>query len=109
MIRRPPRSTLFPYTTLFRSRRRGRVRFGVIGISLPPVSARGNFRRMADLSNLLQLGQQMQFRLSEIQSQLAQQTVTCTAGGGGVAAPAEGRGPVRGLQSDPHRGAPGGG
>src|SRR3989454_4769369 len=26
MIRRPPRSTLFPYTTLFRSRRRGRLR-----------------------------------------------------------------------------------
>src|SRR5229473_1289534 len=25
MIRRPPRSTLFPYTTLFRSRRRGSV------------------------------------------------------------------------------------
>src|SRR3989449_8134554 len=25
MIRRPPRSTLFPYTTLFRSRRRGYV------------------------------------------------------------------------------------
>src|SRR3712207_1931894 len=25
MIRRPPRSTLFPYTTLFRSRRRGDV------------------------------------------------------------------------------------
>src|SRR5256885_5307753 len=25
MIRRPPRSTLFPYTTLFRSRRKGRV------------------------------------------------------------------------------------
>src|SRR2546430_10437328 len=25
MIRRPPRSTLFPYTTLFRSRRRGGV------------------------------------------------------------------------------------
>src|SRR5256885_8924505 len=25
MIRRPPRSTLFPYTTLFRSSRRGRV------------------------------------------------------------------------------------
>src|SRR2546427_5231836 len=25
MIRRPPRSTLFPYTTLFRSRYRGRV------------------------------------------------------------------------------------
>src|SRR2546422_7767942 len=26
MIRRPPRSTLFPYTTLFRSRERGRLR-----------------------------------------------------------------------------------
>src|SRR3712207_7811159 len=26
MIRRPPRSTLFPYTTLFRSRRRARGR-----------------------------------------------------------------------------------
>src|SRR3712207_7592870 len=26
MIRRPPRSTLFPYTTLFRSRRRSRRR-----------------------------------------------------------------------------------
>src|SRR5256885_11957406 len=25
MIRRPPRSTLFPYTTLFRSRRTGRL------------------------------------------------------------------------------------
>src|SRR2546422_2580254 len=28
MIRRPPRSTLFPYTTLFRSRARGRARAG---------------------------------------------------------------------------------
>src|SRR3712207_7741844 len=28
MIRRPPRSTLFPYTTLFRSRRGPRVRAG---------------------------------------------------------------------------------
>src|SRR3712207_9224531 len=29
MIRRPPRSTLFPYTTLFRSRRRLRSGLGV--------------------------------------------------------------------------------
>src|SRR5260370_32768964 len=29
MIRRPPRSTLFPYTTLFRSRRRAVVSRGV--------------------------------------------------------------------------------
>src|SRR5947209_15251987 len=32
MIRRPPRSTLFPYTTLFRSRRRpGHRRVGDVG------------------------------------------------------------------------------
>src|SRR3712207_8471462 len=29
MIRRPPRSTLFPYTTLFRSRRIGRMKGGL--------------------------------------------------------------------------------
>jgi DNA-binding YbaB/EbfC family protein len=56
---------------------------------------------MADLSSLLQLGQQMQFRLSEIQSQLAQQTVTCTAGGGIVAATADGRGQIRAIKIDP--------
>src|SRR3989449_7797959 len=31
MIRRPPRSTLFPYTTLFRSRRRGPAGTGTGG------------------------------------------------------------------------------
>src|SRR5256885_15262266 len=31
MIRRPPRSTLFPYTTLFRSWRLSNVEAGVIG------------------------------------------------------------------------------
>src|SRR2546422_6195987 len=30
MIRRPPRSTLFPYTTLFRSARRDRVARGAV-------------------------------------------------------------------------------
>src|SRR5260221_7376516 len=33
MIRRPPRSTLFPYTTLFRSRRR--MTYGTITSALP--------------------------------------------------------------------------
>src|SRR2546422_1587229 len=33
MIRRPPRSTLFPYTTLFRSQmRRSSIRFGAVGV-----------------------------------------------------------------------------
>src|SRR3712207_7463551 len=31
MIRRPPRSTLFPYTTLFRSRGQARVGAAVVG------------------------------------------------------------------------------
>ncbi len=56
---------------------------------------------MADLSNLLQLGQQMQWRLSEIQSQLAQQTVTCSAGGGIVQATADGRGQIRAIKIAP--------
>src|SRR5438552_7497298 len=32
MIRRPPRSTLFPYTTLFRSAEAGRDLRGVLGV-----------------------------------------------------------------------------
>src|SRR5256885_6747314 len=32
MIRRPPRSTLFPYTTLFRSRRERRASAGTISL-----------------------------------------------------------------------------
>src|SRR5471032_3419507 len=40
MIRRPPRSTLFPYTTLFRSPRRPRVRrrlvSGIARVQPPP-------------------------------------------------------------------------
>src|SRR5689334_23410708 len=36
MIRRPPRSTLFPYTTLFRSRRSPRLRRGEGGSEEPP-------------------------------------------------------------------------
>src|SRR3989442_7389946 len=36
MIRRPPRSTLFPYTTLFRSRRAARRRRGRKPSRVPP-------------------------------------------------------------------------
>src|SRR6266571_4184251 len=36
MIRRPPRSTLFPYTTLFRSRRRARSGRGGLGTPRAP-------------------------------------------------------------------------
>src|SRR2546427_5435207 len=43
MIRRPPRSTLFPYTTLFRSRA-GRIRFGgaeIVGLLPHAIVERG--------------------------------------------------------------------
>src|SRR3989449_11382104 len=56
---------------------------------------------MADLSSLLQLSQQMQGRLTEIQTQLAQQTLTVSAGGGMVQATADGRGQIRGIKIDP--------
>src|SRR3712207_6972744 len=36
MIRRPPRSTLFPYTTLFRSRRIGRTEPAALGVAVDP-------------------------------------------------------------------------
>src|SRR2546429_3314082 len=38
MIRRPPRSTLFPYTTLFRSKGRDKLRRDVMhdGVGAPP-------------------------------------------------------------------------
>src|SRR3712207_8227801 len=46
MIRRPPRSTLFPYTTLFRSRRRSRDRDRRLRARRRPPG--GNLRRTRD-------------------------------------------------------------
>jgi nucleoid-associated protein EbfC len=56
---------------------------------------------MADLSNLFQLAQQAQGRLSEIQTKLAQETVTSSAGGGMVQATVDGRGQLRAIKIDP--------
>ena len=56
---------------------------------------------MPDLSQLLQLGQQVQGRLSQLQTELAQATVTGTAGGGMVKAIADGKGRVRSIRIDP--------
>src|SRR2546425_2665796 len=44
MIRRPPRSTLFPYTTLFRSPRGGRSVFGAM-LTCPSVTRLADFGR----------------------------------------------------------------
>src|SRR6266478_7829278 len=58
MIRRPPRSTLFPYTTLFRSRPR-------------PVPAEGGVARLHDLLRHLRhrRGVRSEEHTSELQSQ----------------------------------------
>ncbi len=56
---------------------------------------------MADWQQLIQLGQQMQGRLSQIQTDLARQTLEVTAGGGAVRVRVDGRGRVRDLTIDP--------
>jgi DNA-binding YbaB/EbfC family protein len=56
---------------------------------------------MPDFSQLLQLSQQVQGQLSQMQTELAQATVTGSAGGGMVKAVADGRGRVRAVRIDP--------
>jgi DNA-binding YbaB/EbfC family protein len=56
---------------------------------------------MADFSQLLQLGQQMQGRLSQMQTDLLQRSVQGSAGGGMVTVTADGRGLVRTIKIDP--------
>jgi hypothetical protein len=62
---------------------------------------------MADLSNLLQLSQQMQGRISDMQAQLAGQTVTASAGGDVVRATVDGRGQLRSIRIAPEAVSPG--
>ena len=56
---------------------------------------------MADIQQLFQLGQQMQGRLQQIQSDLANRTIDTTAGGGLVRVTADGRGAIRSITIDP--------
>lgn len=57
---------------------------------------------MSDLSQIFQLGQQMQGRITQMQTELTQRTVTGSAGGGMVTATADGRGQIRQLHIDPN-------
>lgn len=56
---------------------------------------------MADLSQLFQLGQQFQGRISQMQTELAEQVVVGSAGGGMVRVTTDGRGQVREVTIDP--------
>src|SRR2546427_7989401 len=69
MIRRPPRSTLFPYTTLFRSgrRERGRARGGRAGRGVHLPQALHRPREPADVRD--GAGTRSEEHTSELQSQ----------------------------------------
>lgn len=56
---------------------------------------------MTNFQQLLQMGQQMQARLSQLQTELGNKTVTTSAGGGMVTVSADGRGRVRDVSIDP--------
>src|SRR2546422_5527189 len=78
MIRRPPRSTLFPYTTLFRSRggggrpgrARGRKRPDLGGSSDPPGSSRSRDGGHAHQLYARWPGSRSEEHTSELQSRL---------------------------------------
>src|SRR5687767_15746642 len=54
MIRRPPRSTLFPYTTLFRSRAVERVPARMVGRGRAPLLPRAELARSEEHTSELQ-------------------------------------------------------
>src|SRR2546429_2933705 len=52
MIRRPPRSTLFPYTTLFRSKRGEKFSTVAAQMSIDPNASNGGYPGEADVALL---------------------------------------------------------
>src|SRR2546430_10446544 len=68
MIRRPPRSTLFPYTTLFRSHGAGAAGDGVTGRSLR-LGPGGEFDRLRAI--FVALGDRKSTRLNSSHSQIS--------------------------------------
>ena len=55
---------------------------------------------MTNFQQLFQMGQQVQARISQLQTELGNRTVTCTSGGGMVAVTADGRGMIRSIKID---------
>lgn len=54
-----------------------------------------------DFQKIMQMGQQMQARMSELQTELRNQQVTSSSGGGMVTVTADGRGRIREVKIDP--------
>jgi len=55
---------------------------------------------MTNINQLFQLGQQVQARLTQLQTELGSRTVTCSSGGGMVTVTADGRGQIREIKID---------
>ena len=53
-----------------------------------------------NFQQILEMGQQVQARLSQLQNDLGQRTVSCSSGGGMVTVTADGRGKVRSIKID---------
>ena len=56
---------------------------------------------MKDFQELMQMGQQMQSRMSEMQEKLKEQTATARSGGGMIEVTADGTGDIREIKLDP--------
>jgi nucleoid-associated protein EbfC len=70
--------------------------------TLPLYASGGEGERMNEnFQQILQMGQQVQARLSQLQAELGQKTVSCSSGGGMVTVTADGRGKVRSIKIDP--------
>jgi nucleoid-associated protein EbfC len=81
-----------------------RARAGVVGQGHHSFLDDFPQRRQGEMNNLqqiLQMGQQVQARMSQLQTELGQKTVSCSSGGGMVTATADGRGKLRSLKIDP--------
>src|SRR2546426_5476832 len=64
MIRRPPRSTLFPYTTLFRSRHQVRSELDALEIQVQDLGDRGDQQRFCQAGNAGDDGDRKSTRLN---------------------------------------------
>lgn len=56
---------------------------------------------MADLNQLMKMGQQLQARMGELQGELEGRQVSASSGGGMVTVVVDGKGGVRSVQIDP--------
>ena len=56
---------------------------------------------MTNFQQLFQMGQQVQARVSQLQTELGSRTVTASVGGGMVSVTADGRGGIRSIKIDP--------